>query len=63
MTVERDFDSALERLVADALVGDEFDPHSDGRSLPGRPDFYLPTRRIAIFVHGCFWHSHYPCPN
>ncbi len=26
--------------------------------LPGKPDIVLPSRRIAIFVHGCFWHRH-----
>lgn len=26
--------------------------------LPGKPDIVLRGRRIAIFVHGCFWHSH-----
>src|SRR5580658_351639 len=26
--------------------------------LPGRPDLAFPARRKAIFVHGCFWHSH-----
>lgn len=29
-------------------------------SLPGRPDLAFPRRRLAIFVHGCFWHS---CPK
>ncbi|ESW93122.1 XorII very short patch repair endonuclease [Mesorhizobium sp. LSJC269B00] len=28
------------------------------RALPGRPDLVFPTRRKAIFVHGCFWHRH-----
>lgn len=28
------------------------------KDLPGRPDIVLPSRRIAIFVHGCFWHRH-----
>jgi DNA mismatch endonuclease, patch repair protein len=28
------------------------------RGLPGTPDIVLSTRRIAIFVHGCFWHRH-----
>lgn len=32
------------------------------RSLPGRPDICLPSRKIAIFVHGCFWHQHPGCP-
>ena len=26
--------------------------------LPGRVDLYFPSRRKAIFVHGCFWHGH-----
>ncbi|MBP9079883.1 MAG: DNA mismatch endonuclease Vsr [Flavobacteriales bacterium] len=27
---------------------------------PGRPDVAFVGRRVAVFVHGCFWHS---CPN
>ena len=26
--------------------------------LPGRPDLVFPRNKIALFVHGCFWHSH-----
>jgi DNA mismatch endonuclease (patch repair protein) len=26
--------------------------------LPGKPDLVLAGRRLAIFVHGCFWHGH-----
>ena len=26
--------------------------------LPGRPDLVFTRRRIAVFVHGCFWHRH-----
>ena len=30
-----------------------------GRSdLPGKPDLVFPSSRIALFVHGCFWHGH-----
>jgi DNA mismatch endonuclease (patch repair protein) len=28
------------------------------KDLPGSPDVVLPGRRLAIFVHGCFWHGH-----
>lgn len=28
------------------------------KDLPGTPDIVLPARRKAIFVNGCFWHSH-----
>ena len=33
-----------------------------GWGLPGRPDLVMPGRRIAVFVHGCFWHGH-RCPR
>jgi DNA mismatch endonuclease, patch repair protein len=32
------------------------------REIPGRPDIVFRRRKIAIFVHGCFWHRH-PDPN
>jgi DNA mismatch endonuclease (patch repair protein) len=28
------------------------------KELPGKPDIVFRSRRIAIFVHGCFWHRH-----
>lgn len=31
--------------------------------LPGRPDFILKASKLALFVHGCFWHSHKGCKN
>ena len=30
-------------------------------NLPGTPDVVLPKFRVAIFVHGCFWHRHEGC--
>lgn len=26
--------------------------------LPGKPDLIFPRFRLAVFVHGCFWHWH-----
>jgi len=26
--------------------------------LPGRPDIVFPGRKLAVLVHGCFWHGH-----
>ena len=31
------------------------------RDLPGRPDLVFPRLKRALFVHGCFWHSHAGC--
>lgn len=33
----------------------------DNRDLPGSPDVANRTKGWAIFVHGCFWHSHANC--
>lgn len=30
-----------------------------GKTLPGRPDFVFRDRKVAVFVHGCYWHR---CP-
>lgn len=32
------------------------------RDLPGSPDVVFPGRKVAVFVHGCFWHGH-DCPR
>lgn len=29
------------------------------KNLPYKPDIILPKYNIAVFVHGCFWHSPY----
>ena len=30
-------------------------------SVPGKPDLVLPRYKVAVFVHGCFWHRHEGC--
>ena len=31
------------------------------KNLPGTPDVVFPGIRLAVFVHGCFWHRHPGC--
>ena len=31
------------------------------KNVPGRPDICYPGKKIAIFVHGCFWHRCSKC--
>lgn len=42
-------------------AGFRFRIHS--KTLAGSPDIVLPRYRLAIFVHGCFWHRHSECPK
>jgi DNA mismatch endonuclease (patch repair protein) len=28
------------------------------KDLPGSPDVAMAGRKVALFVHGCFWHGH-----
>lgn len=46
------------RRIAHAL-GARFRLHR--RDLPGTPDLVFPRRKLALFVHGCFWHRHQGC--
>ena len=48
----------LQELLALNGLGDfEVQP----KEIPGRPDFYFPNRKSAIFVDGCFWHGCSDC--
>jgi len=51
-------DTAPELLVRRLLwrLGARYRLHR--ADLPGKPDIVLPGRRLAVFVHGCFWHGH-----
>jgi len=51
-------DTKIEIGVRKALHARGLRYRTDVRSLPGRPDIVLPRWRVAIFVHGCFWHRH-----
>jgi DNA mismatch endonuclease (patch repair protein) len=37
-------------------AGFRFRLHS--AEIPGKPDLVLPRYNLAVWVHGCFWHSH-----
>ena len=31
------------------------------KEVTGKPDLYFTKKRVAVFVHGCFWHRHTGC--
>lgn len=47
-----------ERIAQDLLrrAGVRFRTHAD--ELPGTPDIVVDDAKVAIFVHGCYWHNH-----
>jgi DNA mismatch endonuclease (patch repair protein) len=57
----RSRDTGPELIVRSVLhrAGFRFTTHVG--ALPGTPDIVLPRHRLAIFVHGCFWHGHDGC--
>ena len=55
-------DTGPERRVRAALRAAGIGYRLGGQGLPGRPDLVMKGRRVAVFVHGCFWHGH-DCPR
>ncbi|ASE40108.1 very short patch repair endonuclease [Brevundimonas vesicularis] len=45
---------AVRRILRAAGIGYRL----GGTGLPGRPDVVMKGRKVALFVHGCFWHGH-----
>ena len=52
-----------EILIRRALFSAGYRFRLHRRDLPGAPDVVLPARKVALFVHGCFWHMHAGCRN
>lgn len=62
MSLVRGRDTKPELRVRKALHAEGLRYRLHDASLPGKPDLTFPSRRIALFVHGCFWHRHEGCP-
>ena len=58
----KSFDTAAERKVLSVLRTLRVKLRIQPKNVPGRPDFLLSHLKVAIFVHGCFWHQH-DCPR
>lgn len=51
-----------ERVVRSRVFAAGFRYRLHVKTLPGSPDMVLSRYRVAVFVHGCFWHGH-DCPR
>lgn len=56
-------DTTPERRVRSMLHGMGYRFRLHRKELPGKPDIVFVSRRVALFVHGCFWHRHRGCKN
>ncbi len=61
MSAVRGKDTKPELVVRRMLHHEGFRYRLHRRDLPGAPDLVFPKRRVAMFVHGCFWHGHEAC--
>jgi DNA mismatch endonuclease, patch repair protein len=50
-------DTGPERLLADEFSRRGLEWESHTRDLPGRPDFVFRQLKVAVLVHGDFWHG------
>lgn len=55
--------SAPEICLRQALFAQGLRYRLTAKNLPCKPDIVFPGARLAIFVHGCFWHQHDMCPR
>jgi DNA mismatch endonuclease (patch repair protein) len=58
MAAIRSRDTRPELFVRQSLHSAGFRYRLHPKGLPGKPDLVFPRRRLAVFVHGCFWHGH-----
>lgn len=51
-------DTKPELIVRKFLFSRGLRYRNNVKTLPGTPDIVLPKYKVAIFIHGCFWHGH-----
>lgn len=61
MAAIRSTGTTPELIVRRALFREGLRYRLHDKQLPGRPDIVFPSRRVVVFVHGCFWHGCTAC--
>lgn len=50
--------TSIELLVRKQLFALGYRYRVNYKQLPGKPDIVFTKKKVAIFIHGCFWHGH-----
>jgi DNA mismatch endonuclease (patch repair protein) len=58
MSSIRGADTGPERKLAEELGQHRFRFVMHAKDLLGKPDFVFKRSRVAVFLHGCYWHGH-----
>ena len=61
MSAIRSKDTKPELFIRKSLFADGYRYRIAPSNIVGHPDIYLPKYKLAIFIHGCFWHRHAGC--
>ena len=51
-------DTSIELMVRRYLFVLGYRYRVNYKALPGKPDIVFTKKKIAIFIHGCYWHGH-----
>lgn len=54
----RSKDTSIELMVRRYLFSRGYRYRVNYKALPGKPDIVFTKKKIAIFIHGCYWHGH-----
>ncbi len=54
----RSEDTSIELMVRRRLFAMGYRYRVNYKKLPGKPDIVFTKKKIAIFIHGCYWHGH-----
>lgn len=50
--------TSIELMVRRRLFAMGYRYRVNYKKLPGKPDIVFTKKKIAIFIHGCYWHGH-----
>lgn len=54
----RSKDTSIELVVRRYLFASGYRYRVNYKALPGKPDIVFTKKKVAIFIHGCYWHGH-----